>query len=175
MGTTTNNSWPYPAATDAAGNGALNIQNLATAIDTSVGTGLLTWTDFDTFTLGGTGWSWATSTKNGRYSQLGKMVHFDYTITLNGAVSAGTGAPTFSLPVAANTNTSEYMSTMTFTDTSAGIVYAMNFSIESTTAVGYVQTVSGANLRIQSWTSTTSPATIASGDVIRLTGWYEAA
>lgn len=177
MGTTTNNSWPYPASTDPAGNGATNIQQLAQGIDTSVGTGLLAWTDYDTFTLGGTGWNFGTTvTKNGRYSQLGKMVHFDYTITISGTgMTAGTGAPTFTLPVAANTNTSEYMSTMTFTDTSAGIVYAMNFSIESTTAVGYVQTVSGTNLRIQGWTSTTTPAAIASGDVIRLTGWYEAA
>lgn len=175
MGTTTNNAWPYPASTDPAGNGATNIQQLAQGIDTSVGTGLLAWTDYDTFTLGGTGWTWGSPTKNGRYSQLGKMVHFDYTITIVGTPTMGTGAPSFSLPVAANTNTSEYMSTMTFADVSSGIVYAMNFSIENTTAVGYIQTVSGTNIRVQGWTSTTTPASLAAGDIIRLTGWYEAA
>lgn len=170
-GTTTNNGWTYPTGTDLVGQGDVAIKTLADGVDATLGRGI----DYDTFTLGGTGWTWSTSTKNGRYTQHGKIVFFDYTVTLAGSPVAGTGAPTFSLPVSPNTNTSEYMATMTFTDTSAGIVYAMNFSIESGGATGYVQTVSGSNLRIQSWTASTSPAVIAAGDVIRLTGWYEAA
>lgn len=173
MGTTTNNAWPYPASTDAAGLGATNITNLATAIDTSLGK--VAWIDYDTFTLGG-GIAWGTPTKNGRYCRMGNIVWFDYTITLGaGSPALGASAGTVSLPVAANTNTSEYLSAWVWTDTSAGIVYSMNYSIESTTAVLYIQSVSGTNIRVQSWTSTTSPAAIASGDILRITGWYEAA
>jgi len=37
MGTTTNNSWPYPESSDYVADGATAIENLADAIDTSIG------------------------------------------------------------------------------------------------------------------------------------------
>lgn len=175
MATTTNNGWTTPDDTAYVKDGASAIRTLGSAIDTSVGTGLLAWQDYDSFTLAGTGWTWGSPTKNGRYVQLGKIVHFDYQIVIVGTPTMGTGAPQFGLPVAANTNTPEYTMNMLFSDVSSGISYAGNISIESSAAYGYMATVSGSYIRVQPWTSTVTPAALAAGDIIRITGWYEAA
>lgn len=176
-GTTTNNGWTYPTSTDLVTNGATAIQTLATGIDTSVGTGLLAWQDFDTFTVGGTGWNFgSTATKNGRYVQLGKLIHFDYQITAGGTgIAAGSGGLTLTLPVSANTNTTEFLSNGILSDDSAGINYAIASQISSTTMNIVIHAVSGTNIRYSSLTSTSIPAALATADTLRISGWYEAA
>jgi hypothetical protein len=52
-GTTTNNGWAYPTSTDLVTNGATAIQSLADGIDTSTGTGLLTWASWSPTLSGG--------------------------------------------------------------------------------------------------------------------------
>lgn len=175
MGTTTNNAWPYPSSSDPVGDGATNIQNLAQGIDTSVGTGLLAWTDYDTFTVGGTNWG-TTPTKNGRYCKLGKIVFFDYQITAGGTGMGFSATVTsFTLPVNANTNTNEYIGTALFSDASAGISYDCTAEIAGTSVNILIKTASGVYTRTQSLNNATTPAVLAASDVLRVSGWYEAA
>lgn len=97
MASTTNNGWATPDDTSLVKDGASAIRTLGSAIDTSVGTGLLAWTaytpTFTNFTLGN-------GTIGFAYTQIGKTVHVRGGITL-GTTSSITGTFTFSLPATA--------------------------------------------------------------------------
>ncbi len=177
MATTTNNGWTTPDDTDLVKDGALAIRTLGSAIDTSVGTGLLAWQDFDTFTVSGTGWNFgSTATKNGRYVQLGKIVMFDYEIVAGGTgIAAGSAALTLSLPVNANSNTTEFITAGRYDDASTSINYQLTGQISGTGVVMLIPTVSGTLIRLSSLASTTLPAALATGDTVRISGFYEAA
>jgi hypothetical protein len=95
-GTTTNNAWAYPTSTDYVKDGATAIQTLASAIDTSVGTGLLAWQTWAPTFSGG--WTNGNGTWTARYVQLGKTVHVAASFTIGSTTSKGT-TMTVSLPV----------------------------------------------------------------------------
>jgi hypothetical protein len=94
--TTPNNGWAVPTSTDYVADGAVAIETLGDAIDTSVGTGLLNWVSFTptfaNFTLGN-------GTVNFASCKIGKTVHVRYFITLGTTSVMGTG-PGFNLPFA---------------------------------------------------------------------------
>jgi hypothetical protein len=176
MATTTNNGWELPDDSDPFKDGALAMRTLGNSIDASVGTGLLGWQDFDTFTVGGTGWNFGTTqTKNGRYVQLGKIVLFDYQLTAGGTgIATGTAALTLSLPVTSNANTSEFLGNGILSDSSTSINYELSCQISASSAIIIIPNVSGSNIRLSSLLNTTIPAALATGDTIRMSGFYEA-
>lgn len=94
MATTTNNAWTIPVSTDLVKNGATAISTLGSAIDTSIGTGLLAWQAY-TPTL--TGWGVGNGTWDARYCKMGKTVSIAITFTAGSTTTYGTGF-TFSLP-----------------------------------------------------------------------------
>lgn len=104
MATTTNNGWATPDDSDPFKQGASAIRTLGSAIDTSVGTGLLAWTSYTpTFT----GFTKGNATVDFRYVKLGKFVNVRGAVTL-GTTSAMTGPLDFSLPFNASAITIGY-------------------------------------------------------------------
>ena len=95
--TTPNNGWAVPTSTDYVKDGATAIETLGDAIDTSVGTGLLAWTNWTPTITPQSGTLTSTTINNARYVQLGKIVsiQLDFTITNNGTAA---GSIFFSLP-----------------------------------------------------------------------------
>ena len=87
MATTTNNGWTTPNDSDPFKQGASAIRTLGSAIDTSVGTGLLTWT---AYTPSFNGFSLGNGSLNFKYAKLGKIVHVRGQITL-GSTSSFSG------------------------------------------------------------------------------------
>ena len=171
--TTPNNGWAVPTSTDLVTNGAVAIETLGDAIDTSVGTGLLAWTSF-TPTLSGTGWVKGSGTIEGRYVKLGKIViaEIQYTFSTAGGGAAGSAVPTVSLPVNANTTISPNPAQVTILDTSAGTTYIGQGSIGSTGVTGNVGVSSGAYTSLTGLAASV-PMVWATGDEIRWTLTYE--
>jgi hypothetical protein len=117
--TTPNNAWPVPVSTDLVKDGALAIETLGDAIDTSVGTGLLAWTaytpTFNGVTIGnGTTSFW--------YNKIGKTVFVKGKFTL-GSTSAITGVVSASLPVTARTNIAAFQALGTCSLFNASVLY----------------------------------------------------
>lgn len=93
--TTTNNGWDIPQSSDYVKQGATAIATLGQDIDTAVGTGLLTWTNYTpTFTNLTVG----NATINFSYSQLGKTVNVRGYLTF-GTTTSVSGLISISLPV----------------------------------------------------------------------------
>lgn len=169
------NSWPVPVSTDLVKDGAVAIESLGDAIDASVGSGLLTWTTY-TPTLSGTGWVKGSGTITGRYVQLGKIVMAEIVYVFNTGTggTAGTGAPTVSLPIAANTTITPNPAQVTVLDTSTGALYMGQGSIGSTGVTGLVGLASGTYTQLTSIAAGV-PMVWANGDEIRWNIHYEAA
>ena len=113
------------------------------------------------------GWTLSNGTLVGRAKQAGKdvEVHIDYTV---GSSDTKSGAPVFSLPVAANFNAGATIGTAGMIDTSAGArAFRVVFLGSSTTAI--LTTFDDVRL------SPTVPWTWATGDRFWLTLSYEAA
>jgi hypothetical protein len=174
MATTTNNGWETPDDTDLVKDGALAMRTLGSAIDTSVGTGLLAWTTYSP-TLSGTGWVKGSGTITGRYALLGKMVMAEivYVFSTAGGGAAGSGAPTVSLPVNANTTISPNPAQITIADISAGATWMGQGSIGSTGVTGNVAETSGAYSQLTGLRAGV-PFVWATGDEIRWNCFYEA-
>jgi hypothetical protein len=178
MATTTNNGWTTPADTDLVRNGASAIRTLGNAIDSSIGK--LTYTTFTPSITGtGSGWSLGTSSSaTGRYIQVGQTVFADGTITLGTSPSAGSNAFAIALPVNANSNTSEWITTGWFYDTSANELYPCTIKISPTLIEFYYQkaTSSTGPIVAKALTGTsTTPVVPASGDVFGFSISYQAA
>lgn len=103
MATTTNNGWTTPDDTGYVRDGALNIRTLGSAIDTSVGKGLLAWQTWaPTFPAGG--WVANNGVWDAKYCQVGKTVFAYGYFTLGTTTTKGTSM-IISLPVTARAST----------------------------------------------------------------------
>jgi hypothetical protein len=101
---------------------------------------------------------------------------FDYEIVAGGTgIAGGTASLTLSLPVNANSNTTEFITAGRYDDASTSINYQLTGQISGTTVVLLIPNVSGTLIRLSSLTSTTLPAALATGDTVRISGFYEAA
>jgi hypothetical protein len=98
MASTTNNGWATPDDTSLVKDGASAIRTLGSAIDTSVGTGLLAWTaytpTFTNLTLGN-------GTIDFKYALLGKNVFVRGVLTWGSTTSATASGLNISAPVTA--------------------------------------------------------------------------
>jgi len=172
MATTTNNGWSTPDNTAYVKDGASAIRTLGSAIDTSVGTGLLAWTaftpTFSGFTLGN-------GTIDFKYSKLGKVVQVRGTCTL-GTTSVMNGPSLdVTLPVTSATSALGF----TFGHTSfwnGSTVFNGSFIAIGGTGNGRVLVYSTSNPYSQSLDITsTVPFTWASGQQFFLSLTYQAA
>ena len=177
MATTTNNAWTIPADTDLVRNGASAMRTLGQAIDTSLGK--VAYTSFTPSITGtGSGWTLGTgSSSTGRWVQLGNTVFVDGTITLGTSPSAGSNAFAVALPVNANSNTSEWITTGWFYDTSANEIYPCTIKISSAQIDFYLQKATSSTGPIvgKAFDTTNKPVTPASGDVFGWSITYQAA
>jgi len=139
---------------------------------TGTGTSLGAWTAY-TPTLGGTGWAIGNGTVEGRYCQIGKIVHFRAKITFGSTSTAGAGAGTVSLPVAAGGDGFLSMRGLaSFFDASATSVLLGDWRGTGTTTAAVVYRAS--NLGAEAALTTTDPFTWATSDQINISGTYEA-
>lgn len=175
MASTTNNGWETPDDTDLVKDGALSIRTLGSAIDTSVGTGLLAWTSY-TPTLGGAGWSVGAGSINGYYSKLGKNINFQIRVVFGAGATFGAGRPTLSLPVTARTTSGniDFVTDIAYEDASAGARYS-GTAESSTSALDLFAWNSSTTYLSITGLSSTIPMTWAANDVIYVSGTYEAA
>jgi len=162
MATTTNNSWTIPADTDLVRNGASAIRTLGNGIDATIGK----WQGY-AVTLSGTGWAIGNGSVVGRYQQIANMVNFECEVTIGSTTSKGTAALSLNIPVAASTQVTANVVPGLFLDASASAYYPLYARLTSTECRPYV-VGSGA---LSSVTST-SPVTVATGDVITISGSY---
>jgi hypothetical protein len=174
-GTTTNNGWDYPTSTDYVKDGATAIQTLADDIDTSVGTGLLTWTSY-TPTLAGTGWAVGAGSVSGYYSKLGKNINFQIRVVFGAGATFGAGRPTLTLPVTARSVSGniDFVTDIAYLDDSATLRYQGTCDMTTTTVDLFVWNSAGTYVVASGLTSTV-PMTWAANDVIYVSGTYEAA
>jgi hypothetical protein len=97
MGTTANYSWPYPESSDYVADGATAIENLADAVDTTVG-GFGDYSNFTPLVGQGFNMTWNVLTQP-KYAQVNEFVHYTGAVTITGGTAA-TGYPVFvQLPV----------------------------------------------------------------------------
>ena len=107
-----------------------------------------------------------------RYEQVGKTVTFIFEFTL-GSTSAVGSAPVISLPVAGATVVNSWLGTARYLDNGvtnyAGAVAILSTGIRPQTLVS-----SGTYAEIQGGITATAPMTWATGDVMSISGIYEA-
>lgn len=143
----------------------------ADGLITGTGTSLGAWTAY-TPTLGGTGWAIGDGTVAGYYCQIGKIVHFQATITFGASSTYGAGEPAISLPVSKHGHAPNGQLRAHLVDMSAGALYtASSVWLSSTTAAARTTGTNGLLAAI----SSTAPFTWAVGDSIALIGMFEAA
>ena len=171
MATTTPlNGWPVPTSTDYVKDGAVSIEALGDAIDTSVGSGLLAWQTWAP-TLS-SGWANGNGVWDAKYAQIGKTVHWTATFTLGTTTTKGS-TMLLSLPVtAASTNSPANANGFLQTGSTRWIGVILP---NSTTTINVG--TSAANATYTTWNamSATTPFTWATGDVLILAGTYQAA
>ena len=170
MATTTNNGWSTPDNTAYVKDGASAIRTLGSAIDTSVGTGLLAWQTYAPV-LGG-GWANGNGVWAARYAQIGKIVHVAAFFTIGTTTTKGT-TMTISLPVTASnsarqTNGAAYC-------VIAGNTYPLIMINSSTGNVQIGTSVASATYTTFNAITATTPATWATSDVVYVGLTYEAA
>jgi hypothetical protein len=170
---TTNNGWDIPQSTDYVKLGADAIAALGQDIDTSVGTGLLTWQTWSP-TLS-VGWANGNGVWTAKYAQLGKLVFVRGRFVLGSTTTKGTGL-VVSLPVTAAAN-------QTFT-VNAGLNFATVAAAATNLLMGYLTGTNALSLFAIGTAGTyanraqitaTIPGTWATGDEINFAFTYEAA
>lgn len=137
----------------------------------------------------GTGWSWQTytptfanvttgnGTVEGKYIQIGKTVFFSARFTF-GNTSAFTGVVTATLPVTSvnyTTNYTKIIGNIDVYDLSATAQFAGGIAWKSTTVVEPDVIGTASTYGNYSAITSTTPITWATGDVLDLHGFYEAA
>ena len=178
MPTTTNNGWTTPADTDIVRNGAQAMRTLGNNIDASIGK--LAYTSFTPSITGtGSGWSLGTgSTATGRWVQIGNTVFVDGKITLGTSPSAATNAFAVALPVNANSNTTEWLTTGSYYDDSAADLYPCTIKISSTQIDFYIGKVTSSTSPVVAKAligTAGNPVVPGANDVIQFSITYQAA
>jgi hypothetical protein len=171
MATTTNNGWATPDDTAFVYQGAQAMRTLGQAIDTSVGTGLLAWTSYAP-TLSG-GWANGNGTYGyAKYAKLGKLVFFAVDFTIGSTTTKGTTL-TMSLPVTASS------SFMLFNPQGigsvGGTVYHTIWFGSTTSTITMAVLNSAGTYTTRTGITAAIPGTWATGDIFRVSGFYEAA
>lgn len=160
-GTTTNFSWPFPTAGDAA-NVSTDMAALAAAVDTSLGAAFGTYTPAWTST--GVAPVVGNGTITGRFKRLGKWGVNRITLTAGGTTTFGTLLYRFSLPAG-----------WTLSDTTSIYGMASIYDVSVTTAFsGSIWAASTTTVSIRTHAATTeASATVpiavpATGDIWQL-------
>jgi hypothetical protein len=166
MATTTPlNGWPVPTSTDYVADGAVAIEALGDAIDTSVGSGLLAWTSFTPTLSQGTSTNISKTINYAKYAKLGKLVFCNIRLTSTG--TGQSGQPVFvSLPITLATSSIPIGSGEFFdsgVNNYVGYVFA-----PSTTTAGLVTHNNSEN-----FLGTNPNFAVANGDTINLCLTYE--
>ena len=107
----------------------------------------------------------------GRYTQIGKLVFFWAQITFGSTTTRGSGAYANSQPGGAKT---DFFHPVAGDLVAGGTEFVTRGRINGT-KVYPVQILSSASSTDMTWVSNTNPTTMASGSVIRVAGFYEAA
>ena len=176
MGNTANNNWPYPESTDLVKDGATAIENLADAIDTTLG--VYTPLDLGAWTSWTPSWVGVTvgnATQNFKYKQIGKTV-FIFGQFIWGSTTTSTSDFTFSLPVTSLTftNTNINLGDSYYRDDGTNVFYGYVGYQDSTNARLFVANASSTYLQ-RTGTSSTVPFTWTTSDSFSIRGIYEAA
>lgn len=135
---------------------------------TILGTGSLgAWAAY-TPVIVGAGWALGNGTITGKYTRIGKVVHFHILIVFGSTSTYGATGFTISLPLSRQPNETSYIGQVV--DVSLGNSYLMQ-AITDTNTTLIINTLTGTAL-IQEIINT-RPFTWASGDIIRFGGTYE--
>lgn len=125
--------------------------------------------------------SWTASTTNpvlgngtlsGKYIQAGKLVIVEILLTAGSTTTFGSGLMSLSLPAAPRVSQRQAF-TGTFRDVSASDTYPL-FGVLTSGTVDLLTTPTTAGNPLRSFGSST-PVTLATGDMIAISGTYEAA
>lgn len=173
MGTTSNYSWPYPESSDYVADGATAIENLADAIDTTVGGLVGTWTSYSpTWTASVTNPSVGSGILAGFYCQISDLVVGQVYIQTGSGYNRGDGNYYVSLPVSAASGAyrNNYIANLWAYDSSSAIArHAMGFRMPGGLMEFYL--TDQANI---AWTHN-NPFTVGQNDQFRIEFSYEAA
>ena len=164
----------YPNAGDQPRR--LAFETLATTADTAIGNEVSAsvsllglWANFTpTWTASTTNPTLGNGTLTGRYVQIGKTVRFSIAVTFGSTTNIGSGAYTFSLPVAAATVQQFPVGGARLRDNSAPAYNMRTTYLLGSTTVA-VASESGLNM------GHNNPWTWAVSDLINISGTYEAA
>ena len=173
METTTNNGWETPDDTDLVKDGALAMRTLGSAIDTSVGTGLLAWQSWAP-TLSNT-WANGNGVWDARYVQIGKTVHVAASFTLGTTTTKGASVARVSLPITAAVTSRPLISgpcPITVAGASGPLMFA---SINSTTDASFFTFNASSTYLTRNNVSSTVPGVWATNDVMQIAFTYQAA
>jgi len=166
MATTANNGWTIPADTDLVRNGASAMRTLGNGIDNTIGAWKTTWTP----AVQGTGWTKGTGTTTGRYKQISDVVFFEMQFVVgNGTKSAN--PVNFNLPVT-NDGTMDQWVTGVYFVNSTSEYYSIVAKITGGNVYPYVTYYNTGGLVTVQPVINTKPVTVASGDVIQISGTY---
>jgi hypothetical protein len=124
------------------------------------------------WTSDGTNPSIGNGSRIGRYERIGRTVHVSAKIIMGSSTSYGSGQYSLSLPVAALTDNDGQVLSCEVRDVSTGEIYQGHARVFSSTSASLRVQGTGADMNA---VSQGGPITLATGDVIRIFGTYEAA
>jgi hypothetical protein len=161
--------WTGTVPTYAAGDEvkASNMQ-IETSIETALTSQFVDWSTSFTITASPTPPTKGDSTYSARYTRVGKLVFFEFKVTIGSTFVAGSGTYSFSLPFAAHA-----------ADEQVGPAYMLDSGTANRTGVCAITGTSGLSVfrdGLATALSDTGPGTAwAAGDQVRCSITYEAA
>jgi hypothetical protein len=171
MATTTPlNGWPVPTSTDYVADGAVAIEALGDAIDTSIGTGLLAWTTWTPVLQAG--FSGGNGVWTARYAKVGKTVHLSAYFVFGSTTVKGAGMDV-SLPFTAFNNAMQLNGSAYCVI--AGNYYPIPFISSTTTLIKFKTIVTNGTYGIFNDVTASFPAAWATNDVLYFGLTYQAA
>ena len=166
--------WSPAADTIAASTaGSERLRVDSAGLITGTGTSLGAWTAY-TPTLGGTGWAIGNGVLTAAYCQIGKVVNFRIKCVFGSTSTFGaSAAATFTLPITGQSVSTEGALQGLYRDVSLSVNYPAVMKMTSTTTLrlDYIAQATAT----QATTSATLPFTWADGDLVYISGTYEAA
>lgn len=166
--TTPINGWPVPVSTDLVKDGAVAIESLGDAIDTSIGTGLQAWGTYAPTVSGG--FVVGTGTFATYFKQIGKIVHYQVTFTLATGFTIGNFVMT--LPVTARVASAQVHTAWC---NAGGTSYPLFARMTSATQVNVLLINASGTYAQTGALAASAPGVWATGNIISITGTYEAA